>query len=76
MLSIMLLSTPGLFPALRELSVTGYGRRKVGQKGHWEVLEFWSSMWEAQIVLVSLRDAGGFVFERFPPKRRPQIDTN
>ena len=23
-----------------------------------------------------LRDAGGFVFKRFPPKRRPQIDTN
>ena len=23
-----------------------------------------------------LRDVGGFVFERFPSKQRPQIDTN
>ena len=23
-----------------------------------------------------LRDVGEFIFKRFPPKRRPQIDTN
>ena len=61
-----------------EGGVTGNGRREVGQRSHWDVggsrildqdvggLDFAST----------LRNVGGFIFKRFPPKQIHQIDTN